>query len=214
MSYKKIIKQIKTDRMEQAVLIASQLFLENGIENVAMTDIAKACDVGVASLYRYFGTKTTLVIKSGTLLWEDLQLLFDGVFDTEDYLNKTGMEQLSELLDFFNILYSSHKNFLRFTHDFDLFIIKEKVGKAELIDYENSILNILPMFEKAYEKGCTDGTVKPGLDARILFFTISHALMSLCQRFISGVILTSDKYVSKEKELEQMITMIISYFKI
>ena len=53
-------ESLKTKRIERAVEISAEMFLRNGIEAVKMTDIADACGVGVATLYRYFGTKTTI----------------------------------------------------------------------------------------------------------------------------------------------------------
>lgn len=47
-------------REDAAVQAAAQLFLQRGIGAVKMTDIAQTTGIGVASLYRYFTTKTNL----------------------------------------------------------------------------------------------------------------------------------------------------------
>ena len=70
----KVVKSgLQQRRKERIVLIAAELFLQNGIEEIKMTDIADAAEIGVASLYRYFGTKTAIAIEVGVLLWRDLQ---------------------------------------------------------------------------------------------------------------------------------------------
>ena len=51
----------KSRRIEHAVEISAEMFLKRGIDAVKMTDIADACGVGVATLYRYFGTKTSKI---------------------------------------------------------------------------------------------------------------------------------------------------------
>ena len=52
---------LKNKRFEKAVEVSAQLFLKNGIEAVKMTDIADECGIGVATLYRYFGTKKVFI---------------------------------------------------------------------------------------------------------------------------------------------------------
>lgn len=47
-----------------------RLFAEKGIEVVPMLDVAKACGIGVATLYRYYNTKLALVLAIGTREWE------------------------------------------------------------------------------------------------------------------------------------------------
>ena len=75
-------KSLKDLREEAIVYVAAELFLRDGIESVKMTDIADRAEVGVASLYRYFGTKEALVLRAGALLsrissalWESLTAL-------------------------------------------------------------------------------------------------------------------------------------------
>ena len=95
------------------VTLAAELFLENGVENVSMVQIAEKGDVGVATLYRYFSTKTNLLLDVGAMLWEDLLRLFDGIFATDGYRDKPGIDQIGELLGFFLMLYREHSGFVR-----------------------------------------------------------------------------------------------------
>lgn len=213
MEYKKYIEEAKNERMEQAVSIAADLFLKNSIDEIKMTDIAKVSKIGVASLYRYFGTKTTIVIKAGTLIWNNMEVFFDGMFVSEYYKNKTGIEQIGELLKVFYVLYTAHKDFLKFVHDFDNYILRENVSKDDLTEYENSIMNSFPLFESAFLKGCEDNTVNSNVNVRDAYFTTTHALISLCQKFNSGSILKSDKFEYGEKEINLLIDMAINYFK-
>ena len=51
---------------------AVRLFIEKGINNVTMTDIAKDIGVGEATLYRYFGRKQNIVLLGAVSLWDSL----------------------------------------------------------------------------------------------------------------------------------------------
>ena len=70
MEYKKIIENARNDRMQDAVEVTARMLLERDVFELKMNDIALECDIGVASLYRYFGTKASLVVKAGCLLWK------------------------------------------------------------------------------------------------------------------------------------------------
>ena len=52
------------EKVEKAVFAAKKLFSANKIENVKMTDIAKECDIGVASLCDR-GRKTLVAADKG-----------------------------------------------------------------------------------------------------------------------------------------------------
>ncbi len=77
-------------KKEDIIRTASALFLKQGIDSVRMTDIADAAGLGVASLYRYFGTRTKVVIEAGTRLWQDIQKQFDRAFILASYKEKKG----------------------------------------------------------------------------------------------------------------------------
>ena len=74
----------RKQREKRIVLTAAELFLERGAENVRMTDIADECGIGVATLYRYFGTKSAIMLESGTLLWRDVARLFELQFHSPE----------------------------------------------------------------------------------------------------------------------------------
>ena len=91
-------ENLKNKRFEAAVAASAKLFLENGIDNVKMTDIAEKSGIGVATLYRYFGTKTRIAIAAMTYLWTDLQNMFSGVFDSDVFRSQSGIKQLTDLM--------------------------------------------------------------------------------------------------------------------
>ena len=59
-SYK--TSQITKDRIHESAL---ELFVENGYHQTSLIDIAKAADVSTGTLYRYFPSKGTLLMKIG-----------------------------------------------------------------------------------------------------------------------------------------------------
>ena len=49
-------------RREAMLAEGFRLFAEKGIEPVSMLDVAGACGLGVATLYRYYSTKLALAV--------------------------------------------------------------------------------------------------------------------------------------------------------
>ena len=206
-------KKLKDRRIERAVSACAELFLANGIENVKMTDIADLSGIGVATLYRYFGTKIGIAIDAMTFLWNDLKNLFGGVFDSENFISQTGIKQLHDLMKMFIVLFSAHKDFMRLLGEFDRFVIHENVPPEQLKEYEESIIDFYPIVERAYKKGISDGTVRRIADFRLFYMTYAHALTALCKKFIDGEVLPSDDFSGAGKELEMLIDCAVSYLK-
>ncbi|MBQ9384289.1 MAG: TetR/AcrR family transcriptional regulator [Ruminiclostridium sp.] len=206
-------KFLKDKRMEHAVAVCAGMFLERGIENVKMTDIAEESGVGVATLYRYFGTKTGIAAEAMTFLWNDLRELFGGIFDSPAFVSQSGIKQLHDLLRMYLVMYTAHRDFMKLLGEFDNFVLRENVPKEELRGYEKSVINFYPVFEEAFRRGVEDGTVRPAVDPGIFYTTYAHALTEMCKKFIAGEILPSDDFSDAEKELEALIDTAVYYLK-
>lgn len=204
-------KNLKNRRFCKAVSVAAELFLEHGIDDVKMTDIADACDVGVATLYRYFGTKQGIVIEVMTFLWEDIRHLFSGVFDSERFFSQSGIKQLGDLMRMFLVLYDAHGNFVRLVGEFDRFVIRENVPRENLSRYEKSVVDFFPVLQRAYDRGCEDGTVRKDIDFKLFYNTFAHALTELCKKFLGGKVLPSDDPSSAKAELQMLIDAAVFY---
>ena len=206
-------KNLKNKRIQTAISLGAEMFLQHGIEEVKMTDIAEKSGVGVATLYRYFGTKSGLVTASMTFLWNDIRGLFSGVFESEGFLAQSGIKQLRDLMRMYVVLYTAHKNFMRLLAEYDRFAANEIIEPEQMAEYERSIIDFYPLLNNAYKKGIQDGTVREGIDFSLFYLTYAHALMELCKKFVSGEVLESDDFSNGEKELEMLIDTAVYYLK-
>ena len=204
---------MKLRRIRRAVDFAGEMFLERGIESVKMTEIADASGVGVATLYRYFGTKTGITIAAMTHLWNKLNDMFSGVFESEVFLAQSGLKQLKDLMRMYIVLYDAHKDFMKLLGEFDLMIIKESVPEEELKDYEQSIINFYTVYEAACKVGVEDGTVRDDIDFKLFYLTYAHALMELAKKLIRGEVLPSDNFADGVKEMEMLVETAAEYLR-
>ena len=204
---------LKNKRIEKAIETCAEIFLKNGIESVRMTDIAQNSGVGVATLYRYFGTKTGITIAAMTFLWNQMKDMLSGFFDTENYEKQNGLKQLQDLMKMYVVIYQAHPAFMKILSEFDLMLLNEKVPPEELKDYERSIVNFYPLFEKAYVTGLADGSVREVPDIKLFYVSFAHSLMELSKKLIQGELLPNDDFSIAEKELEMVIETVIYYLK-
>lgn len=208
-----INESLKSKRIQNAIMISAKMFLQDGIDNVKMTDIADESGVGVATLYRYFGTKTGILIAAMTYMWNDLNVKFSGVFDSEIFISQPGIKQISDLMRLYLVLFTAHKDFMRLLAEFDIFIRREAVPMNDLEDYDRSIVNYYPVFERAYKTGLEDGTVREIEHFPLLYLTYAHSLLELTKKLVQGEITPSDNFEHAEAELSMLIDTAVYFFK-
>ena len=212
MNPENIGKSLKNLREDSIVYVAAELFLQDGIEDVKMTDIAARAEVGVASLYRYFGTKEALVLRAGALLWQDLHTLFSSVYEAEDFLACPGIERVSRLFGVYRTLFREQPEFIRFVGDFDSFVMRAKPDPAAMAEYEAGVLNFFPVFLNSYEAGIRDGSIRPIVSPRLYYDSVCHAVMALAQKLLRGEILQTDGF-GDASELTLLLDMAERYLR-
>ena len=203
----------KCERKKTIILHATALFLEKDIESIKMTDIAKSSKTGVASIYRYFGTKQKLVIEVGINLWESINKEYERIYNSVSYLNETGINQCKSLLNIFNILAENKSLFLKFNYDFDRYVAKEHISKDDLASYEKVIIHAQQRFLEAVYKGRADNTVRSDFDEKIYYLAFTHSLFALTGKVNGPNILKSDDFQHGQKEVEVVINSFINYIE-
>ena len=210
MSYKNILENTKEIYKIDLIDQTLDIFLEKSIDVISMNQLAKELEVGVASLYRYFKSKNNLVIQCGIRLWERIGVIFEGIFETEQYKALSGYQQLEQLMKIQLVLYEGHPAYLSFISEFDSIMIKNKVTSQELVEYENSIFTVGEKVYHAYQKGIEDKTIK-AIDNFDEFYTVcTITLQALTQKLLgSRAILESDSKYDKSHEIQIIIDLIL-----
>lgn len=204
----------KALKKKEIIEVAIKVFDELGIENAKMTDVAKRAEVGVASVYRYFNTKGELLIDCGLEHWERMISKYYKDFLTEKYTSLNGIEQVRAILMVFFRIYMEDKHFYKFLEEFDNYILKENVLIDKLNLYEKKILSLMPVMLEALKKGKSDNSISRTIDEMSFYMSITHTLISLCQKLISrNNVLTSDRKVEGETQIMLIIEMAINYIK-
>ena len=213
MKYDEMIREIKNERIAVAVAVAAELYLRNGISDAKMTDIAEQAQIGVASLYRYFGTKQLFTVKVGAYIWKTTMKKLEPIYSNEAYLHMSGIEQVAVLLNMFHVLMEEHQPFLHFLSEFETFVVREHLGIAQLTEYENCSLNMLPVMTAAIGRGIADGTIRPDVDATVFYYTVTDSLLSMCEKFVWGNVPNTEDPNRNKQVMSMAIEMFLSYIR-
>jgi AcrR family transcriptional regulator len=208
------LEKQKEQRIQDVVAAAVEVFKIKGIENTKMTDIAEMAEVGIASVYRYFKAKPDLVVDAANLFWQqEIDELYKNYTD-EVFKKKTGIMKVTEILEVFLELYQNHQDFIKFIDEFDSYVVREKISLEKLKFYEENILDLKSVLTSALDYGKADGTIRMDLQNEQFYFSITHTLMSLCEKLVlRGNVLESDECVASATQIKMIIDMAVEYIK-
>ena len=77
---------------------ALECFLEQGIEKTKVSEIARRAGLTERSVFRYFKTKTDLVLAASYLYWNSVIAYIDRQLPPEGEGGRTGLEEVGRLL--------------------------------------------------------------------------------------------------------------------
>ncbi len=186
----------KNARIERILLAAFSLFSHNGFDAIAMTDIAKEAEIGVASLYRYFETKDEIAIRTAMWAWESQKKLIMPILNDTGYYTKNGIEELEEIFDLFCKLFQNEPDFFRYIYFFDAYIVCQKIDSERLIPYQEVIQSVQTVIGNAIHKGIVDGSISKKYkdNEKQLYFSLMHTLFSVSQKLsLTGKMLKMDE---------------------
>ena len=200
------------ERRERFLENGFHIFAQRGIESVTMLDVAKACNLGIATLYRYFSTKLVFVIAIGARMWGKF---FDRV--EEEYTRRGGAlmnaaEELDFYLSMYVLLYREHRDLLRFNQDFNGYVIHEQATPEQLKEYLKSVEPFTQKFHTLYEKGLRDGTIRTDEPEETVFRASMHIMLAVCGRFAQGVVIHGDEPEDLTQELMILKRMILNNY--
>lgn len=185
------------------------LMLEKGINNLKISDIAKSIQVGEATIYRYFGTKTNVVIEVGVSLWNDI---YKEICKLP--LQKTGYDSVKSFFNFFLQGFENNKEVFVFLDQFDALMAKENVQKEALIKYDEALSDVKDTFHDLYKVGLEDGSIIDTLDQDEFYYTATHMILGICKRLASNrAILPSDDLVQDITQIRLALDICIQYIK-
>ena len=189
-------------RREAMLREGFRLFAERGIEAVYMQEIADACELSLATVYRYYSNKLALVIAIGTRQWRDYADYARARIQELDFNAMTAAELLDRYFDFYIDLYQNHKELLRFNQNFNNYVRHEGATAEQLQPYLKAVGALGGFFHRIYEKGKLDGAIRTDLPEDKMFAATSHILLAVAVRYAQGLLFSSENEADRTEEFE------------
>ena len=201
--------QIYGKRRLEIIQAAKAVFNVSGIENTKMTDIADKAELGVASVYRYFKTKPELVIEVGI---DYCREMVRKTCLSENFSEKSGIKQISELLDWLHTESVRTPEFFIYLQQFDFYFSNQDNRHPRLEEFQTEAFKLFPHWFDAIKKGVADGTIRKDVSSFDVIALIMRSYTSLQQKVLTrNHILPIDNQIDRNTQLEILKEMIISY---
>jgi AcrR family transcriptional regulator len=199
-------------RRELMLETGFRVFAEKGIEAVSMQDVARACDLGIATLYRYFKTKLEFVIAIGARQWEEYFREVETEYARRGGELMNAAEELDFYLSMYILLYRGHRNLLCFNQNFNGYVAHEQAAPELLSEYLQAIEPFTKKFHTLYEKGLRDGSIRTDEPEQTMFTTTMHIMLAVCGRFAQGVVYHGENIDDLTQELMILKRMILNSY--
>lgn len=182
------MKQIKQSRREinknKVIQCALKSFVNNGIENSKVSDIAKEAGVTERSAFRYFNSKADLVLETALLFYRYVIKHIEEDYNKNVNKDATGLEKIRFVIKEYMSLYFSSPNEIIFVNEAEVYL--NRCGYTSLINnkppskYEDEIGPLAT----AIKEGIKDGSVRNDDDIPSLYYNTYDSVLGLMEKMI------------------------------
>lgn len=160
----------KNARYQSIVGIAETLFLDKGLDNVQMQDVADACGIGIATLFRYFPKKDKLIVAVAVANLEKNIAMYRELAESKH----TAYERLEHVLNYLTRA-DDVQSGVKFREAFESYASFAKAPLEGIQDYIDIQKVIAKIFMRIVEDGGTDGSIRTDIPVKETLITIINA---------------------------------------
>lgn len=158
---------------------AEKQFIEKGIAETQIKEIAEAIGISRRTMYRYYSSKDELAFVIELIVLEQLNMYFEGITSSLDD-DKQALDKLADFVDKTDLSAISEQ--IRFTAEFDRYFQDEYPSDI----LEKDLLRAMdPMKDRLYkiiESGRVDGSIRLDYSNMEIYQFINQAFLALFQR--------------------------------
>ena len=169
----------REQRRTSIIEAAKKVFLEKGIQQTTMLDIAHEAELSKAALYLYFNSKEELVFEMLYLSFTKIDQLIQSVSEK----GKNGYERLRQAAEDFKSFFHEQPEYIYFftliMERYADFISREQPGTEK---YMKLIDRIQQRVVDLFNRGIADGSIRQDLDAEKTAALFLHMAPIFMQR--------------------------------
>ena len=210
------MRNLEKDAMEMAARrqkileTGLQLFSRKTIAAVTMNNVADACGIGIATLYRYYRSKPELVMAIANWVWNDYVKKNTQIINDPEKDSLSAIERYGFFIDTFIDLYRNQKDMLRFNQMFNIYVRSEKVPLDQIKEYTDMINALSVRFQEMILRGQQDGTIRNDISGQTIFSSTLHIMLAVTTRYAFGLVYTPEGEGEAEWELQLLKRMLMS----
>ena len=203
-SVSKVRTELTASLRQRVVENAFKVFSERTIDGVNLTQVARASGVGVATVYRYYESKTELVLEVNTWAWDKYMSEKQGRMDTGE---RSAAEIYGYFLESFIDLYREHRDLLRFNQFFNVYMQHSDVTTEQLMPFNRMVEGLARQFHRCYEMAKVDHTLRTDIPELEMFSKTLHLMLAAVTRYAVG--LMYDAGIPPEEELRYLKELLL-----
>lgn len=177
---------------------ATNLVLSRPLSRVTVRDVAQEAGVGEATVYRYFSTKTSLIVACALKLQGEVSQYFLRESKPVD-----GYTKLVKFYASYVDLFAFRPELYRFLYEFDAFCVEQRVKGLD--EYSDNLDVFRDAYLAAYREGVEDGSVRKIQNPELFYYTTTHAVLSLAKKLaVEGGIVRQDQLTDQIGEIRTL----------
>lgn len=177
---------------------ATNLVLSRPLSRVTVRDVAQEAGVGEATVYRYFSTKTSLIVACALKLQGEVSQYFLRESKPVD-----GYTKLVKFYASYVDLFAFRPELYRFLYEFDAYCVEQRVKGLD--EYSDNLDVFRDAYLAAYREGVEDGSVRKIPNPELFYYASTHAVLSLAKKLaVEGGIVRQDQLTDQIGEIRML----------
>ncbi len=197
----------RAKRLEKILDVAQTLFVEKGLAESSMSEIAEMAKISRRTLYRYYASKEDLAFAVETRVFTTFYR------DLKEYLQTisgSGYEMLQNLFRSLPLYIEKHGGEVKFTGVFDHYFSGDYPASEESEKFVRAIQEDGNPIAVLLHRGQNDGSIRKDIDAVLTARTMGNCLISMAQRMIiRGHHIEKEQNSSPAEMLRHFVEMLL-----
>lgn len=176
------LDELRERNKQKVTETALECFVNKGIFNTKISEIAEASGLTDRSIYRYFENKVDLVLQAALLFWDSNVKKAEQVYNNSMVNELRGTEQIREVLLSYAQLYFTDRKRLIFIHEAEIFLYHERKGSHLSSRPPLPYSSFSAPLSKAIKRGLEDGSIRKDINHESLYYSAYDSLLGLMQK--------------------------------
>ena len=196
-------KQLTTEK-------ALTLFIRRGVEQTSIKDIARAAGITERSIYRYFETRSQLILATTFLFWQRISSQVNNLLNSQMDQALTGIQRIRLMLRFYSTLYVEHPEYVRYILNAETALYNAGVTVAIRSRPPGRFEDSDSPLVQAIRLGLADGTVSREVNVKEIYYNAYDAILGAMQRQVLG---STDCDLDGRTRMEHLCELFVRAFE-